>query len=138
MSAEVVEKAKKIVQEADHGHLATAEGDQPRVRPLSMTWVGERELWFATHADSRKVDQIKGDAAVEVSFVDAQGSHVRLAGRASTTQDSADRQKLLKLMPGLAGYFDGPTDSKYLLVKIAIDRIEYMGAGMLDYATHEF
>ena len=143
MSADVVEKAKKLVQEADHGHLATAEGDQPRVRPISIKWVGERELWFATFADSRKVDQIKADAAVEVSFVDAQGSHVRVAGTASTTQDAdsksvADRQKLFELMPGLAGYFDGPTDPKYMLVKIAIRRVEYMGTGMLDYATHEF
>jgi general stress protein 26 len=138
MSADVVEKAKKLIEETVIGHLGTAEAEQPRVRPIAMKWVGERELWFATQSGSRKVDQIEHDAAVEVCFTDAQWNHARLSGTASTTQDDADRRKLLELIPDLAKFFESPTDPKYILVKIAIARVEYMGAGMADYATHEF
>jgi general stress protein 26 len=138
MSADVVEKAKKLIEKTVVGHLATAEAEQPRVRPIAMKWIGERELWFATHSDSRKVDQIEHDAAVEVCFTDPQWNHARLSGTASTTQDDADRCKLFELIPDLAKHFESATDPKYILVKIAIGRVEYMGAGMADYAKHEF
>jgi len=138
MSADVLTKAKKLVEETVVGHLATAEGEQPRVRPIAMRWVGERELWFATHAASRKIDQIKTDAAVEVCFVDPAWSHVRASGTASTTKNDADRKKLFELIPDLAKHFDGPTDPKYILVKIGIARVEYMGIGSVDYETHAF
>jgi general stress protein 26 len=138
MSVEVVEKAKNVVQEAGYGHLATAEGKQPRVRPIAMKWVGERELWFATHAGSRKIDQIAADAAVEVCFVSAQRDHARLSGRASTTQDDAERRMLFELIPELAQHFENAADPKYILVKIAIGRVEYMSHDVPEYATHEF
>jgi general stress protein 26 len=138
MVADVLSKAKKLVEETVVGQLATAEGEQPRVRPIAMKWVGERELWFATHAASRKIDQIKSDAAVEVCFVDPAWSHVRVSGTASTTKDNAARKRLFELIPDLAKHFDGPTDANYILVKIAIERVEYMGIGSVDYETHEF
>jgi general stress protein 26 len=138
MSKQVIESAKKLVEETVVGHLATEEGGQPRVRPIAMKWVGEGELWFATHAASRKVDQIKADTAVEVCFTDPAWNHVRVSGTASTTQNNAARKKLFELIPDLAKHFDGPTDPKYLLVKIAIKRVEYMGRGGGEYATHEF
>ena len=138
MGTDVVEKAKKLVEETVVGHLATAEGEQPRVRPVAIKWVGERELWFATHAGSRKVDQIAADTAVEVCFVDAKWDHARLAGTASTTQDDADREQLWELIPDLAQHFESATDPKYILVKVAIDRVEYMGRGTIEYETHAF
>ncbi|MBN1918249.1 MAG: pyridoxamine 5'-phosphate oxidase family protein [Verrucomicrobia bacterium] len=136
MSADVLSKAKKLVEGTVVGHLATTEGGQPRVRPIAMKWVGERELWFATHAASRKVDQIKADTAVEVCFMDSAWNHVRVSGTASTTKDDADRQKLFVLIPDLEKHFEGPTDPKYILVKITIERIEYMGIGSIEYETH--
>jgi len=138
MSVDVVKKAKKLVEETVVGHLATAEGGQPRVRPIAMKWVGEHELWFATHAASRKVDQIKADAAVEVCFTDPAWNHVRVSGTASTTQANVARKKLFELIPDLEKHFDGPTDPKCLLVKVAIKRLEHMGVGAADYAVHEF
>lgn len=138
MSADVVEKAKKLVEKTVIGHLGTAEGEQPRVRPIAMKWVGERELWFGTFADSRKVDQIKADAAVEVSFTDPQWNHARLSGTASTSQDDADRQKLFELIPDLAKHFESATDPKCILVKVAIERVEYMSHDVPEYASHEF
>jgi general stress protein 26 len=138
MSADVLTKAKKLVEETVVGHLATAEGDRPRVRPVAMKWVRDAELWFATHAASRKIDQIKADAAIEVCFMDRAWNHVRVSGTASTTRANADRKKLFELIPDLAKHFDGPTDPNYVLVRIAIERVEYMGIGGADYETHAF
>jgi hypothetical protein len=57
---------------------------------------------------------------------------------ASTSQNDADRRKFFKLIPDLAKHFEGPTDPKYILVKIAIGCVEYMGSGTGDYKTHAF
>ena len=138
MGAETVEKAKKLVGDVVVGNLATVEDGQPRVRPIAMKWVGERELWFATDGGSRKVSQLESNPAAEVCFNDGQWNHVRLSGRASMTQDDADRTRLWELIPELGHHFSGPTDPKYTLVKIAVGRIEYMGTGMTEYAVHEF
>ena len=138
MSEEAVEKAKKLVGEVAVGHLATTDGGQPRVRPIAMQWVGESELWFATHTGSRKVAQLEANPAVEVVFSDPQWNHVRLCGDATTGQDDADREKLLGLIPELAQHFSGPTDPNYTLVKIALECVEYMQMGITEYETHEF
>jgi general stress protein 26 len=138
MSAETVKKAKKLVEDVVVGHLATVEGNRPRVRPIAMMWVGERELWFATFGGSRKVEQLQGNPAVEVCFSDGQWNHVRLNGRAALTQDDADRRRLFQLIPDLEKHFSGPTDPDCTLVKIAIERIEQMAMGQTKYAVHEF
>jgi general stress protein 26 len=138
MSAETVKKAKKLVADVVVGALATVEGNRPRVRPIAMMWVGERELWFATSGGSRKVEQLQRNPAVEVCFHDGQWNHVRLSGRASMTHDDADRRTLFKLIPDLAKHFSGPTDPNYTLVRIAIERVEHMAMGQVEYAVHEF
>jgi len=138
MSDEVVKKAKKLIEEVVIGDLATVEQGRPRVRPMAMKWVGERELWFATYAASRKVVQINSNAAVEVCFHDGEWSHVRLSGRASTTQDDAPRKEFWGMVKELGDYFSGPTDPDFTLVKIALERIEYMSAGAHEYQTHDF
>jgi general stress protein 26 len=138
MGADTVKKARKLVEDVVVGSLATVEGNRPRVRPIAMMWVGERELWFATFGGSRKAAQLKKNAAAEVCFHDGQWNHVRLSGRASLTQDDADRRTLFKLIPDLAKHFSGPTDPDYTLVKIAIERIEHLGMGQAEYEVHEF
>ena len=138
MGAETVKKAKKLVKDVVVGNLATVKGAEPRVRPIAMKWVGEHELWFATSGGSRKVEQLQRNPAVEVCFHDGQWNHVRLSGRAALTHDDADRRTLFKLIPDLAKHFSGPTDPDYVLVKIAIKRIEHMDMGQVEYAVHEF
>lgn len=138
MSAEVIQRAKDLVGKVVVGQLATAGDDGPHVRPLAMKWVGERELWFATYAGSRKVGQIERNAAVEVCFHDEQWTHARLNGQASMTKDDADRQKLFGMIKELEQHFSGPTDPNYTLVKIAIERIEHMPPGAHEYEAHEF
>jgi general stress protein 26 len=138
MSADVIEKTRALIEHIMAGDLATVEGTQPRVRPVAIKWVGERELWFATGTGSRKVAQLESNPAVEVCFSDAEWNHVRLSGRATMTQDDGDRQKLFGMIKELAQHFSGPTDPNYTLVKIAIARIEYMAMGTEGYQTHEF
>ncbi len=43
-----------------------------------------------------------------------------------------------KMVKDLGDYFSGPTDPDFTLVKIAVERIEYMPAGTHEYQTHEF
>jgi len=103
-----------------------------------MKWVGERELWFATGAGSRKVGQIESNASVEVCFHNKEWSHVRLSGQASTTKDDAARREFWGMVKELGDYFSGPTDPDFTLVKIVVERIEYMSAGAHEYRTHDF
>ncbi len=138
MSLDVVERARKLVENVVIGYLATAGGDGARVRPMGARWIGERELWFHTVTGTRKVPEIELNPSVEICFRDADWNHVRISGRATVTRDPDALAKLCEAWPEIIGRYTGPADPKLTVIKLVIDRIEYSAAGVPDYETHEF
>lgn len=49
--------------------LATSDGDQPQVRPVSPIVEDDMSIWVATFSDSRKVKQIKENPKICLASV---------------------------------------------------------------------
>ena len=81
-------------------HLATMEGDQPRVRGMFMYRAGEKGIIFHTGDFKSLYSQIKENKKVEICF-SSPDKQVRVEGVAEITDDAKLRQEVLEARPWL-------------------------------------
>jgi general stress protein 26 len=112
-----------------HAYLATADGDQPWVRPVTPIVEDDMSTWVATFSTSRKVRQLEKNPNVCLSFVEhPDGNRAAVVfGQAVTEADPEQRRRVWKLAPfDMAGYFPGGPDSKdYCLLRIVPRQVEW-------------
>ena len=120
------EEAVDIIRDAGFGFLATAEGNQPRVRPMMPYLTEEGELLLALLSRSRTIAQVKSNPHVEVCFVDRKMWYCRVTGLASLSDDLEKKRLVFENVPMLRQYFAGPEDANYHLVVIQITALEAM------------
>lgn len=112
------EEVIDLIRDAGYGVLATAEGSQPRVRPMMPYLTEEGELLVALLGRSRTIDQIKKNPLVEICFVDRKMWYCRIAGSAKITQEMSKKQLLWDTIPMLKQYFGGPSDPNFILLEV--------------------
>ena len=57
-------------ENSPHAYLATCDGDQPRVRPVSPIVEDDMSIWVTTYSTSRKVKQIRQNPRICLAFVE--------------------------------------------------------------------
>jgi general stress protein 26 len=115
-------------------YLATAEADQPRVRPVTLLNI-DRKLWIATGQRSAKVRQIRRNPNVEfcLPLSDERGNgYLRVAGLASVVTDPETRETIGGKIPFLDEYWSGPDDPDFCLLRITRVEVEYLRPGEMD------
>ncbi len=120
------EEAIDIIRDAGFGFFATAEGDQPRVRPMMPYLSEDGELLLALLGRSRTINQIKANSKIEVCFVDRKMWYCRATGTAKLTDDVSKKQTVFENVPMLRQYFAGPEDPNFYLAIIDITAVEAM------------
>ncbi|TET78530.1 MAG: hypothetical protein E3J41_04380, partial [Candidatus Cloacimonadota bacterium] len=71
MNSSELQKIVSIMKDNSlHAYLATCDGDQPRVRPVSPIVEDNMSIWVTTFSTSRKVKQIKHNTKICLSFVE--------------------------------------------------------------------
>lgn len=127
------EQAKKIMEEAGSGFLATTDGERAAVRPMGGgIWVG-RELWYATDVNSAKVAQVRKRPSVEICYADKQWRHVRIAGKCAVSTADAHKKKMYDALPILQKYFKGPTDPNLAVLRIKVEKVRLMDLSDMKY-----
>jgi general stress protein 26 len=115
-----------LIRDAGFGMLSTAEGDQPRVRPMMPYLTEDNELLVPLLGRSRTIAQIQKNPLVEVCFVDRKMWYCRVSGKAKLSQDRAKKEILWDNIPMLKQYFGGVDDPNFYLIEIEIIDIEAM------------
>ncbi len=113
--------------------MATAEGNQPRVRPVTLV-ENTGELFVLTGLKDAKVAQIKKNEKVEVVRLfrfEEGGGYVRFSARAEIVNDSKIRERLAKATSFFSTYFKSADDPKFVLLHLAPVKIEYMKPGQM-------
>jgi general stress protein 26 len=128
-----MEIIRQMVLDAGIGYLATAEGDQPRVRAMMPVVADDGKFLTATFPTTKKVGQIEKNPKVEICFVDRKLSHCRIEGRAKTSNDKALKEELWNKQPMLRQFFAGPEDPNYVLIVITPAKIGMMNIGDRGY-----
>ena len=110
-----------------HSYLATCDGDQPRVRPVSPIVEDNLSVWLTTYSSSRKVKQIQQNSKICLAFVEQpRGDKVAfLIGKAEIITDLEEKKRVWNLATfDLSEHFpDGPESKEFCLLKIIIKEI---------------
>ena len=81
-------------------HLATVEGDQPRVRGMFMYRADEHGIIFHTGAFKSLYSQLRGNNKVEICF-NSPDTQVRVAGVVEILYDATLKKEILEARPWL-------------------------------------
>ena len=98
-------------------YLATAEGDQPRVRPFGTIDLLEGKLYIQTGKIKAVAQQMMANPKVEISAMAADGRWIRIAALAILDENIKAQEHMLDAYPNLKAMYtagDGNTAVYYL------------------------
>jgi general stress protein 26 len=131
--AEVAALARAVVA-ADHfPQLATVDGDQPRLRPVSPVRTDGFTVYVANLRMYHKTVEIAANPKVELCYMDEGHNQVRITGVASIVSDRDILHEIWEANP-LMRQFLGSIDNPELIVyRIDPTRVRYMQEWALEY-----
>lgn len=106
----------EFLKQCNTYYLATADGDQPRVRPFGTAEIFEGKLYIQTGKVKNVYRQMKANPKVEISGM-AGGKWIRLEATAVEDDRAEARQHMLDAYPSLKKMYsadDGNTVVLYL------------------------
>ena len=115
-----------LIKDAGFGFLATAQGNQPRVRPAAPHITADNKLILALFSHRRSIEQMTQNPLVEFCFVDRKMSYCRIAGKAAVTNSQKNKEIMWDNSPMLRQYFSGPEDPNFALIEVSITEAEAM------------
>ncbi len=112
-----------------HAFLATCDGDQPKVRPVSPIVEDNMSIWITTYSTSRKVKQIRQNPKICLAFVEQpRGDKAAIViGEAEIIPNLKEKERVWGLATfDLSEHFpNGPASDEFCLLKINIKKIEW-------------
>lgn len=118
-------------QDMQHIFLATAERNQPRVRPVTLVHFNDR-FWVTTGTNNAKIKQIRKNKNIEFCLLLTTGEHtgyIRGAGEAIIVQDKETKELLADNTPFFKDFWVDADDPNYTLLEIIIENVEYLKPG---------
>lgn len=129
----LVELALGVVQADRFPHLATIDGDQPRVRPVSPVRTDGFTVYVANLRMYHKTAEIAANPRVELCYLDDEHNQVRITGTADVVTDRKLLEAIWDANP-LMRQFLGSLDNPALIVyRIDPQRVRYMQEWALEY-----
>jgi len=124
----------QAVVEGDHfPHLATVDGDQPRIRPVSPVRTDGFTIYVANLRSYNKTVEIAANPRVELCYLDDKHDHVRITGLAEVVTDSATLQTIWDANPLLRQYLGRIDNPELIVYRISPTRVRYMREWALEY-----
>src|SRR6187549_3151629 len=112
---ELVKTALAVIQADRFPHLATVDGDQPRLRPVSPVRTEGFTVYVANLRLYHKTVEIADNPKVELCYLDDGHNQVRLSGVAETVTDRPLLEQIWQENPLMRQYL-GSLDNPQLIV----------------------
>ena len=130
---EVRELAVALVRAARFPCLATIDGDQPRVRPVSPVRTEEFTVYVANLKSYHKTGEIEANPRVELVYVNEEHDQVRITGTAEVVTDHALIEDIFEKNNLLKHYLGSPDNPELLIYRVTPNRVRYMQEWALEY-----
>lgn len=131
--SKLVELAQAVIAADRFPDLATIDGDQPRVRPVSPVRTDGFTVYVANLRFYHKTAEIAAQPKVELCYLDAAHNQVRITGVAEIVTDRRLLQEIWDANP-LMRQFLGSLDNPNLIVyRVRPTRVRYMQEWALEY-----
>ena len=112
--SEGIKKVCDFLDEAQTYYLATAEGDQPRVRPFGTALLYEGKLYIQTGKVKAVSRQIAANPKVEICAFQG-GRWLRVAGELVNDDRREVKAAMLEKMPSLKAMYSADDDNTQVL-----------------------
>ncbi len=131
--AKLVEVALAVVRADRFPDLATIDGDQPCVRPVSPVRTDGFTVYVANLRGYHKTQEIAANPKVELCYLDTHHDQVRITGIAEIVTERALLQEIWGANPLLRQYLGSLDNPQLIDYRIQPKRIRYMKEWALDY-----
>jgi len=129
----VFDLAVGVVKADRFPHLASIDGDRPRVRPVSPGWTDGFKMYVANLRRYHKTEEIAANPHVELCYLDDQHDQVRITGTAEVLTDRTLLQEIWDANPLLRNYLGSIDNPSLIVYKIRPERVRYMKEWALEY-----
>ena len=113
--------------------LASMDGDQARVRPVSPVRTDGFTVFVANLRNYHKTGEIAANPKVELCYLDPDHNQVRITGRAEVVTDRALIEDIWQENALLRAYLGSPDNPVFMLYRIVPDQVRYMREWALEY-----
>jgi general stress protein 26 len=122
-----------VIQSARFPFLATVDGNQPRLRPVSPLRSDGFTIYIANLRRYGKTAEIAANSRVELAYLDAQHNQVRITGIAEVVTDKPLIQEMWDTHALLRQYVGSPDNPELIIYRIHPSRVRYMREWALEY-----
>lgn len=130
---EVRQKALAVLAADRFPYLATIEGDQPRVRPVSPVKTDGFTVYVANLRQYAKTAQIAANPKVELCYMDDGHNQVRLSGVAEVVTERPLLEEIWDTNPLLRQYLGSLDNPALIVYRIRPTEVRYMQEWALEY-----
>ncbi len=132
-SDQLPDLARAVIQRAKFPQLATIDGDQPRVRPVSPVLVEGFTIYVANLRSYGKTREIAANPKVELNYLDENHDQVRITGTAHVVSDQAKLREIWDGNALLRRYLVSPENPELIIYCIRPERVRFMREWALEY-----
>ena len=125
--------AEAVMKAGRFPYLATMDGDQPRVRPVSPVRTDQFTVYVANLRSYHKTTEIAANPKVELCYLDDHHDQVRITGTAEVLTDRPLLEEIWEANPLLRQYLGTIDNPELVLYRIVPLRVRYMKEWALDY-----
>jgi len=130
---EVPQLAAVLVKKVRFPMLATIDGDQPRVRPVSPVRTDGFTVYVANLKSYGKTGEIEKNSHVELCYMDEDHNQVRITGEATIVMDRNLLQEIWNTNRLLQHYLGSIDNPELVVYKITPSRVRFMLEWALKY-----
>lgn len=129
----VPQLALEVMHRAKFPMLATADGDQPHLRPVSPVHSDGFIVYVANLRSYGKTNQIANNPKVELCYLDEAHDQVRITGVAEILADPELLEFIWKNTPLLRRYLGQSDNPALIIYRIRPTRIRFMREWAMEY-----
>ena len=128
--------ARKVIKEAKFPMLATIDGDQARLRPVSPVRVDGFTIYVANLKAYHKTAQIAANPKVELCYLAPSHDQIRITGTAHSLSEGEQPliDEIWQQNPLLRQYLGSSTNPELIIYRIIPEQVRFMREWALDYS----
>ena len=125
--------AQATMKAAKFPVLATVEGDQPRVRPVSPVRTDGFTVYVANLRRYGKTAEIAANPKVELCYTDEEHNQVRITAEAEVVTEAGILGEIWEGNPLLRAYLRTPENPELIVYRMKALRVRYLREWALEY-----
>lgn len=129
----LVELARGVIAADRFPFLATIDGDQPRLRPVSPVRTEGFTVYIGNLRSYHKTGEIAANPGVELGYMDGEHNQVRITGIAEIVTDRPLLTEIWDANPLLRQYLGSIDNPEFILYRVRPTRVRYMREWALEY-----